>query len=134
MYQALRIQLETNKCPRIRYRTGRISGSNADKLVQFIGYRDKLLTKPTGSYCPILHVYCLLRGVFRCLRVGPLCHSGGVSLTFARPGGTGPVGPAMAGPTFGLGRISFTKIQNKTVKFLESKVYTKKRRPLLTGK
>ena len=40
---------------------------------------------------------------------------------------------AVTGPTFGLGRI-FSKIQNKIVNFLESKVYTIKRRALLTGK
>ena len=55
------------------------------------------------------------------------------SKSIIRPGGTGPVGSAMAGPTFELGRIIF-KIQNKTVNFLESKVYIVKRRPLLTGK
>ena len=50
-----------------------------------------------------------------------------------RPCGTGPVGPAMARPTFELGR-TFFKIQNKIVKFLESKVYTIKMLPILTGK
>ena len=53
--------------------------------------------------------------------------------TVIRPGGTGSVGPAMAGPSFELCRIVF-KIQNKTVNFLEPKVYTIKSRPLLIGK
>ena len=48
------------------------------------------------------------------------------SKRIVRPGGTGLV-------AFELGRI-FLKIQNKTVNFLESKVYTVERRPLLTGK
>ena len=46
-----------------------------------------------------------------------------------RPGGTGPVGPAMAGPTFELGRFLL-----KIKKECKSKVYTLIRRHLLTGK
>ena len=41
-----------------------------------------------------------------------------------RPGGTGLVGPAMAGPIFELGRIIFKNLDKINVKFLKSKVYT----------
>ena len=51
-----------------------------------------------------------------------------------RPGGTGPVGPAMARPTFELGRIYIFLILKNIVNFLKSKVYTKIRQLLLTGK
>ena len=45
-----------------------------------------------------------------------------------RPGGTGPVGPAMAGPTFELGHIYFFYfILKNIVNFLKLKVYTKMR-------
>ena len=50
-----------------------------------------------------------------------------------RPGGTGPVGPAMARPTFELGRI-FKKIFKNTVNYLKSKVHRIIRPHLLTGK
>ena len=45
------------------------------------------------------------------------------------PGGTGPVGPAIAGPTFELGRIYFLNFK-KHCKLLKSKV----RQLLPTGK
>ena len=50
-----------------------------------------------------------------------------------RLGGAGPVGPAMAVPTFELGRI-FKKIFKNIANFLKSKVYRIIRPQLLTGK
>ena len=47
-----------------------------------------------------------------------------------RPGGTGPVGPAMAGPTFELGRTFLNSKQN--CELLRIKSVYNKRRPLLT--
>ena len=44
---------------------------------------------------------------------------------YCRPGGTGPVGPALAGPTFELGRIYLFLILKNIVNFLKLKAYTK---------
>ena len=62
------------------------------------------------SYVAMRTVYVVLQHYFLicCDRLNLHSRSG------SRPGGTDPVGPAMAGPTFGLGRI-FLKIQNKIV-------------------
>ena len=43
-----------------------------------------------------------------------------------RPGGTGPVGPAMAGPIFELGRIFFNLKKNKCELFKIKSVYNNK--------
>ena len=49
-----------------------------------------------------------------------------IRVRISRPGGTGPVGPAITGPTFEPGRIYIYFILKNSVNFLKkSKVYTK---------